>query len=56
VTYRAYRNNHIFIGIYWQRYGWVAPDMDISGLEDGPPGGRQAYGYVRIRHRKETNA
>ena len=24
----------MFVGIYWQRYGWVAPDMDISGLED----------------------
>lgn len=33
--YRAYlAQSHIFIGIYWQSYGWVAPDMDISGLED----------------------
>ena len=33
--YRAYLDqSDIFIGIYWQRYGWVAPDMDISGLED----------------------
>ena len=33
--YRAYLDqSHVFIGIYWQRYGWVAPDMDISGLED----------------------
>jgi predicted ATPase len=33
--YRAYlEQSHIFIGIYWQRYGWVAPDMSISGLED----------------------
>ena len=33
--YRAYlAQSHIFIGIYWQRYGWVAPGMDISGLED----------------------
>ena len=33
--YRAYlAQSHIFLGIYWQRYGWVAPDMDISGLED----------------------
>ncbi len=33
--YRAYLDqSHIFIGIYWQRYGWVAPDMAISGLED----------------------
>ncbi len=33
--YRAYLDqSHVFIGIYWQRYGWVAPDMSISGLED----------------------
>jgi predicted ATPase/class 3 adenylate cyclase len=33
--YRAYlEQSHIFVGIYWQRYGWVAPGMDISGLED----------------------
>lgn len=33
--YRAYlAQSHIFIGLYWQQYGWVAPDMEISGLED----------------------
>jgi hypothetical protein len=33
--YRAYlEQSDIFVGIYWQKYGWVAPDMDISGLED----------------------
>jgi len=33
--YRAYLDqSDIFIGIYWQKYGWVAPDMPISGLED----------------------
>src|SRR5215470_10567444 len=33
--YRAYlAQSDIFIGLYWQRYGWVAPDMTISGLED----------------------
>src|SRR5512135_3292219 len=33
--YRAYLDqSQIFIGIYWQKYGWVAPDMNISGLED----------------------
>ena len=33
--YRAYlEQSDIFIGLYWQRYGWVAPDMTISGLED----------------------
>ena len=33
--YRAYlANNQIFIGLYWQSYGWVGPGMTISGLED----------------------
>src|SRR3954452_17555881 len=33
--YRAYlRQSHVFVGVYWERYGWVAPDMEISGLED----------------------
>jgi predicted ATPase len=33
--YRAYLDqSHIFIGIYWQSYGWVAPGETISGLED----------------------
>src|SRR3954465_9194090 len=33
--YRAYlAQSDVFIGIYWQHYGWVAPTMDISGLED----------------------
>src|SRR5438067_6454178 len=33
--YRSYlAQSDIFIGLYWQRYGWVAPDMTISGLED----------------------
>ena len=33
--YRAYLSqSSIFIGIYWQSYGWVAPEMDISGIED----------------------
>lgn len=33
--YRAYlAQSHIFVGLYWQRYGWVAPGETISGLED----------------------
>ena len=33
--YRAYlAQSDIFIGLYWQSYGWVGPGMDISGLED----------------------
>jgi predicted ATPase len=34
-VYRAYlAQSDIFVGIYWQRYGWVGPGMTISGLED----------------------
>jgi predicted ATPase len=33
--YRAYlEQSQVFIGIYWQRYGWVAPGEEVSGLED----------------------
>jgi hypothetical protein len=33
--YRAYvEQSQVFVDIYWQRYGWVAPGMEISGLED----------------------
>ncbi|HEX5625011.1 MAG TPA: DUF4062 domain-containing protein [Saprospiraceae bacterium] len=33
--YRQYlAQSHIFIGIYWERYGWIAPEETISGLED----------------------
>src|SRR6266702_2831716 len=33
--YRAYlAQSDIFLGLYWQRYGWVAPTMQVSGLED----------------------
>ncbi len=34
-VYQAYLSqSHVFLGIYWQTYGWIAPDMSISGLED----------------------
>jgi predicted ATPase len=34
-VYRAYlAQSQIFVGIYWQSYGWVAPGERTSGLED----------------------
>jgi predicted ATPase len=43
-VYRDYPSqSQIFVGIYWQSYGWVAPGERVSGLEDeylpaaGPP-------------------
>jgi predicted ATPase len=33
--YLAYlRQSDVFIGIYGQQYGWIAPDQEVSGLED----------------------
>ena len=33
--YRAYlAQSEVFVGIYWQQYGWVAPGEKVSGLED----------------------
>src|SRR5215472_3219028 len=33
--YQAYlAQSDIFLGLYWQRYGWVAPSMEVSGIED----------------------
>lgn len=33
--YRAYlTQSDIFIGIYASEYGWIAPDMEVSGIED----------------------
>ena len=33
--YRSYlEQSEVFVGIYWQQYGWVAPGEEISGLED----------------------
>jgi predicted ATPase len=34
-VYRDYlAQSQVFVGIYWQSYGWVAPGEQISGLED----------------------
>ncbi|TFV84090.1 DUF4062 domain-containing protein [Microbacterium sp. dk485] len=33
--YRSYlEQSDIFLGIYWQSYGWIGPGEEISGLED----------------------
>jgi predicted ATPase len=34
-VYRAYlAQSQVFVGVYWQDYGWVAPGEKVSGLED----------------------
>ena len=50
VVYRAYlAQSQIFVGIYWQSYGWVGPGEEISGLEDEYQlsGGMPRLIYVR---------
>jgi predicted ATPase/class 3 adenylate cyclase len=33
--YRSYlEQSDVFLGIYWQSYGWVAPGASVSGIED----------------------
>lgn len=33
--YRAYlEQSDIFVGVYWEQYGWIAPGEAVSGLED----------------------
>src|SRR4051812_31600425 len=33
--YRAYlEQSDIFVGLYWEKYGWGAPEEKVSGLED----------------------
>ena len=33
--YRAYlEQSDVFVGLYGERYGWIAPGEEISGLED----------------------
>src|ERR1700748_718060 len=34
-VYRSYlAQSQVFVGVYWQSYGWVAPGGQVSGLED----------------------
>src|SRR5215471_10008174 len=34
-VYRAYlAQSQVFVGLYWQSYGWIAPGEEVSGLED----------------------
>jgi hypothetical protein len=46
-VYRAYlEQSDIFVGIYWERYGWVGPGMTVSGLAD--PGEDPCRGQGRL--------
>src|SRR5215207_6113746 len=48
--YRAYlEQSDVFLGLYWERYGWVAPGEEVSGLEDeySLSGDRPKLIYIR---------
>jgi predicted ATPase/class 3 adenylate cyclase len=50
-VYRDYlRQSDVFVGIYWQSYGWVAPGQEISGVEDEL---RLSTGMPRLIYLKE---
>ena len=49
--YRAYvAQSDVFIGIYWQRYGWIAPNETVSGLEDEYLLAAQMPKLIYIKH------
>lgn len=49
--YRAYlEQSQVFVGIYWQSYGWTAPGDEISGIEDEY---RLSAGLPRLLYVKE---
>jgi Domain of unknown function (DUF4062) len=51
--YRAYlEQSDVFVGIYAESYGWIAPDMQISALEDEY---RLAADKPRLIYTKETS-
>ncbi|WP_309068866.1 DUF4062 domain-containing protein [Microbacterium sp.] len=55
--YRAYlAQSDIFVGLYAERYGWVAPGEDVSGLEDEyrlAPAEMPRLVYVKTVDRRE---
>ncbi len=51
--YRQYlAQSHVFVGIYWNRYGWIAPEEHISGLEDEY---NRAAGMPKLIYIKESD-
>jgi predicted ATPase len=49
--YLAYlKQSDVFVGLYWQSYGWVAPGEDVSGIEDEF---RASAGLPRLVYVKE---
>jgi predicted ATPase len=52
--YRAYlQQSDVFVGLYWEKYGWVAPEEQVSGLEDEYT--LAPAGMPRLMYIKETS-
>jgi tetratricopeptide (TPR) repeat protein len=52
--YRAWLEQcQIYVGIFWESYGWIAPDMEISGIED-EYNITKTYGLPRLVYIKST--
>jgi len=52
--YRAYlEQSQLFVGLYWQSYGWTAPGESVSGIEDEY---RMSSGLPRLLYVKEPAA
>jgi predicted ATPase len=55
--YRSYLDqSDVFVGIYWESYGWVAPEESISGLEDEyrlAPAAMPKLIYIKASERRE---
>jgi hypothetical protein len=57
--YRAYLDqSDVFVGLYWQRYGWIGPGMQVSGLEEesGWPAACRSCCTSRPRHPTASRA
>jgi hypothetical protein len=55
--YRAYLDaSDVFIGLYGERYGWVGPGADVSGIEDEyvRSGGKPRLLYLRRHDGREA--
>ena len=57
--YRSYlAQSDVFVGIYGESYGWVAPEEDVSGLEDeynlAPPRDAEAHLHQGERPPRRT--
>ena len=54
--YRAYlEQSDVFVGVYAREYGWVAPDMIVSGIEDEYQAAHGMPRLVYVRAEKDRD-